>query len=552
MPSDSRFRLIPTSLRHWPRWAWLTPIIVVATYGFLLAACSDASLPTLDEPWQLWPYLSVQPVGEDAFYYLSVAWHLAEGQGLTAHGHTSVTGIQPMFPILLAIPAKLVQWTGGSKWTFIRVVIVLMTLNVCLLPLLTARLAERISNRIRPESDWRVPLVVFLLTITSFSLFRLISYGLETGLYLSLIIVAVLASYRLDDRPSARTGGDSVSSVWTPVGIGVIFGVTGLARIDFGIALAVFFVIGLSSGWFRLRDALVSGAVALVLVSPWLGYVYYHMGTIIPSSGIAESAYIPSERFSRRLLGCGQSLMEITTPGFFVHLGNRVANVGGFVACIFVTGTAWLFRDDYRDLLTPRALGWLASFLALAVVYVASLRSVHFYHRYFSPLYLFVLPVFALAVVKIVDQYLGVDRIRGWLPHLIALLLIQFFVWAGFVLHRDTAVTTQFLAADTNQALAARAIADHVPEDRGPLGAFQSGTIGYFHDDVVNLDGKVNNDVIDYLADKDVCGYLDDRGIQYIVGWFTFIDHHLSACIEQNWTTCGPEFPGPYICLRRK
>lgn len=52
------------------------------------------------------------------------------------------------------------------------------------------------------------------------------------------------------------------------------------------------------------------------------------------------------------------------------------------------------------------------------------------------------------------------------------------------------------------------------------VGAIQSGTLGFFHDRTINLDGKVNPDALRArLAEGDVISYILASKIQLLVDW---------------------------------
>jgi hypothetical protein len=61
-----------------------------------------------------------------------------------------------------------------------------------------------------------------------------------------------------------------------------------------------------------------------------------------------------------------------------------------------------------------------------------------------------------------------------------------------------------------------RLIEDHVPP-ADAVGAFQSGTIGYFRDRVLNLDGKVNGEALRRRGDSQA--YVAERGVNWFCDW---------------------------------
>lgn len=69
----------------------------------------------------------------------------------------------------------------------------------------------------------------FLLTLFNITLFRWTTYGLETGLYLTLLSLCVLFSLAILRSPQLTKR--------LAVAFGALTGLTGLARIDFGVIL---------------------------------------------------------------------------------------------------------------------------------------------------------------------------------------------------------------------------------------------------------------------------------------------------------------------------
>jgi hypothetical protein len=63
-----------------------------------------------------------------------------------------------------------------------------------------------------------------------------------------------------------------------------------------------------------------------------------------------------------------------------------------------------------------------------------------------------------------------------------------------------------------------RWIADNVDSD-GWVGAIQTGTLGFFHDRTVNLDGKVNPEALLARRAGEIPSYVAERPIDYLVDW---------------------------------
>ena len=70
------------------------------------------------------------------------------------------------------------------------------------------------------------------------------------------------------------------------------------------------------------------------------------------------------------------------------------------------------------------------------------------------------------------------------------------------------------------------------------VGAPQSGTLGYFHDRTINLDGKVNPLALQARQDNRLFHYIvNDTPIEYIADWYGFarwVDHPESVQEERE------------------
>jgi hypothetical protein len=71
-------------------------------------------------------------------------------------------------------------------------------------------------------------------------------------------------------------------------------------------------------------------------------------------------------------------------------------------------------------------------------------------------------------------------------------------------------------------------VSDHLTPDTW-VGAPQSGTLGYFHDRTINLDGKVNPFALQARRDNRLFRYIvDDTPIEYMADWSglaRWVDH---------------------------
>lgn len=523
-------RLLPKTLDRWPKHGVWLPVCLLLGYALVLASCSIADFPDTMHEGTWMPFLSVRPVGDDGFYYLSVAWNVASGRGLTVDGTTSTTGIQPLVPLLWALPAKIVQWCGGTKWHLVRFVILFGASNLVLFAFVAARCAETICTFVSERESY----AVFLLTIGNYPLFRLFTYGLETGVYLTLLATGTMVALELERSETVST-----------LGAGLLFGVTGLVRLDFGVALACFYVASLIAGSLSLRRVLESGSVALLIVSPWLAWVYVHLGTIVPSSGIAESGFILHHAHAPYRLGVGvEVLLEHFLPFLHVRSNDLWTYLSLPIAGVVAYGARRRWPDETSNLFEGHAWHWGIAFGSFVVVYVLGFRSTWFYVRYLSPLYLLFVPYVAGALLELGNERLGL-RHPVWARIAMGLVCLQCAGWLVFHLHLGD-------YAPSDKSVAAGEIRTRFAPEDVTVGAFQTGVISYFNKSVVNLDGKVNNDVLPYLHDDRICEYMRRAELDVLIDSPVVLEGHVSdSCLETAWRPCERPFPGPFVCYRR-
>jgi hypothetical protein len=65
-------------------------------------------------------------------------------------------------------------------------------------------------------------------------------------------------------------------------------------------------------------------------------------------------------------------------------------------------------------------------------------------------------------------------------------------------------------------------VESHLPEEAW-VGAFQSGTRGFFHDRTINLDGKVNPDALEAIRRGSFSTYVVESPVEFMVDWASII-----------------------------
>lgn len=500
--------------------------LAVAIYGIALAAFARTGLPQTMAPGGHWPYLADKPLGEDGFYMLKVGWNLALGRGLSYNGTTPTTGIQPLATFVYGAIAWVVRLMGGGEWAYLRAVIALSAIGVAGFALLMGRLAARLAP---PASADRAAALATVLIACDFAIFRLFTYGLETGLYLALLAVCVLVS--LDIRPGRITARE--------VSLGVLAGLTFWARIDFGVLFGIVLVATLIGRRVTLRQAMAIGGAAFVVGVPWLLWVHHVTGVWLPSSGGAQMKPLSAADWKYRVWVMGNVLVDHAAA--WMHTGSWTLF---FVALASLAALAAWTLAGSRGSPARRALAdassalrpWLIATALLAGVYLAFFWAAHFYSRYTSPLLVVWVPLIAAALST---------RLSGRCVVTASIaLLASFAMQAMHELHNGRLASSHTVTAGFVRL--------HYPDMK--VGAYQSGIVGFFNPNVVNLDGKVEGAALAALKANRTAIWADSTGIAVVIDWPTYLSGFMaSGSRPDEWVPCPQPVPNGYTqCLLRR
>ena len=482
-------------------------IVIYLTYSFILAFFSHSGFPLAMSVDSIMPYLADKPIGEDAFYVLTVAWNLADTYTISYNFGQLTTGIQPLVTFIYATFAWVVQLLGGDKWIFIRIVIIY---NVFIL-LTLAHVLGSIAKNLIPNDEnekYQVYFLTFIITIFNFGLFSLVTYGLETGTY--LLFIATSCWYTL------RFANNRKLAVREAIVFGTLTGLTGLLRIDFGILLFVFLACLTLHQRVPVRWSLLVGFTAFFIVLPWFIWVYYVTGQVMPSSGLAEASLINLAKLSERFWVVLKEIISLLT----LTLINvtRLRFVVPFASLLIIFISFFFFRKNhyFRSLLILDSmkkqylLYWFLALMPLLLIYPVFYGSVYFYQRYFSPLLVVYLPILAIALHRLLQNKPRCFRVASLL-----IFIMCFFIGAISAFHRGKIANTPAVAAG------------FVKENFPPclrIGAMQSGILGFFNNNVINLDGKINYDIHKLeKTNETLTAYLDRENIDVIIDWSIYI-----------------------------
>jgi hypothetical protein len=447
------------------------------------------------------------PLTEDGYYALAVARNIARGNGITIDGEHWTSGFQPLFTVLQAAVFWLADRIGpGGDALAVRLVLLLHAATHVATALLVGLIARDAWDGDAAERRLRQWLAA-ALWLAAPLLFNHGYNGLETG--------AVLFFYAACWRWAQRGRDDGLAGL---VGLGALAGLTVLTRID-----AVFLVAGLClRELWRRRDrgalaallrAAVLGATAVIVSLPWWLYNLVLFGSPMPSSGTAQQAWaIDADRIVEAVWALGIALVPWIFAGGHEATWTwaaRAAVIAVYAALIAAAVAGGAAARAAAQPLARRTLGYagmLAAVLAALMAYYAlSFAASWFYYRYFAPVAVLagvLVPVAGAAVATRIAWRGALAGLAGLAALPALALAVLAHSGAGFsgnaVFHDQVAL-----------------VRDNVPPGER-VAAGQTGTLGFFRDGVVNLDGKVNRDALawqahmwDYLARENVVWFCD-------------------------------------------
>lgn len=486
-----------------------TRIIKIGIIAILAVGLLTRLSPLLDVEGRLfWQFMT-----EDGYLMQTVARNMAIGLGMSvSEGTMPTNGVQPLATFLFAG----LHWlAGGERYASIALVTLASATIAAGGAYFLSRLASALLVEVKGGEILAriIAAVWFTGSLTTAHSMN----GLETGLY-ALVLLATLLFYveRLGGTGDAPRFGASIA-------LGLLLGVTFLARND-----AVFFIASLLLAHLcvgdlarhrvqnRFMECLVAGSLSVVVALPWLVNNYRLFGSLVPISGISQSF---AAAFGENLLLVPANLVEASLP--FLAIPRRLEDnvLVALVSVLLIAGVlASLWQTWARGNEVNRRI-YVAMVLfgvGLAGYYGLFFGAAHFISRYLSILSPFLWFATALVGFFWLTHLLGDgQRIRWAVAAAVPCLLVYSVVLGAY-------------AYANGRTHMHKQVVDWVSANVPPgqwVGAVQTGTLGYFYDRTLNLDGKVNPDVLrSLLRDGHSLEYVSDSPIRFIVDWVGMAD----------------------------
>lgn len=474
---------------------------------------------------------------DDAFYYFETAAHLARQGKMSFDGITFSNGFHPLWVFLL-VP---IYWLGLGKETSLLVGLVLADVISLVAILLLFWVLRRRFNIF----------LAFGLTLMFFSLTLIpLQYGLETAVLIGSF-VALLALYE------TRFQGNLSDVTYRDCGLlGLLLGVVILARLDHAIFAVTFVVLFIIFNWrsFLLAEdrkkipLILSISAALVL--PYLAFNYLTTGYIVPMSGLIKGSWSQGVLKEATL---HKTYFQAKAENFVMILADQKDAFWLLVGSFFIF---WI-------VLAQRQLASLKTLLSfiLGPVLIFGYYIIFFHHPFNSPLWYY--PTIWLAGILTLGLVIDMILERFRLPENVlyhGILIGGLIVILAFVvftqINRQQASLRWIRSEPFEESYkflswrSADYVQEHVwsPGEDGKVvyASADAGVFGYVLDEpVVNLDGLINNEILDYeLQDKQWLIYAVEKPeIDYVVNVFKeewwppplFKEHFIPCYISEHY-----------------
>ena len=389
-------------------------------------------------------------------------------------------------------------------------------------------------------------ILTLIITLFSFHIFRMFSYGLETALYLVFLSYFVYIFLKIKDF--------NKFSVSKATKLGFVIGLTGLARIDFGVfyfSILIFSLFNFKTETFK--NLVFAGAIGFIIVFFWLYYVFSVSGNFIPSSGSAQSLLINSENYFSRSIemmsSIAQNLISIVYI-FGLNINNFLVTYFGINNTFFNKITSDLPTSRFYLSISSISLFFiiiyfgnkkniidyikkykeiLFSIIVLIVIYLVFFWPEHFYKRYSSIFLIFSIPLIVIISCDLIKK----SKFQPQLLLFFNILIIFLFFLFSYQSYFNGRISNLQVITTSN-----------VDSNKyNKIGSFQSGIFGYVHRNVINLDGKANLEILNYIKNDNIDEYLKkNQDIDLIIDWPSYINKYISKnYLNTNWKVCIKE-----------
>jgi hypothetical protein len=441
---------------------------------------------------------------EDGYLMLTIARNIALGHGMSvADGTIPTNGTQPLMAYVYALAFWLVD--ADKVWG-----VLLVQLFEIAIALAGAYVLYRVARRLLAgavDGDAIAALTAALWFAGPLAV-KHSQNCLESGAYALAILIVAAYVLRLP-------AGEKPWPMRRCVALGALLALAFWVRNDASLLVAAVclgrVLPALSGGFALLRrrvlEATTVGLTALAGAAPWLAHNLASFGYLMPISGVSEgSGYVRGQNLVDLPAALAEYvLVTLPIPSQWEERPLVVAASVLISLCGVAAATLLAAR------LQPSARRWfgvLGLWAGLFVVFYGFFFGVGFFvSRYFFPLS----PFAALVTV-----YWGWHAWCAVAPRFMAVRLAAPALLALLVAGLDA----RLYLHGTNQGhfQVVEWVQHNVPDDVW-VGAVQTGTLGFFHDRTLNLDGKVNPYALKARLAGRTQEYVLESPIEYLTDW---------------------------------
>jgi 4-amino-4-deoxy-L-arabinose transferase-like glycosyltransferase len=446
-------------------------------------------------------------LADDAFYYFKVAANLVTSHRITYDGEGLTNGFHPLWLIFIT-PFYTAANNGEDFVARVQWIMLLIQL---------ASVALLYLSLLRIKASWWI-------TFTGTAMFALHSSfidfqfnGLETSLNTLVLLGLFNAFLTLYTQPTAPTQ--------RYLFFGCMAAAAFLARTDNAIPLLILFpaLLWTALKVKRLQCLILSGLLALALVSPWLIWNQLQFGSMIQTSGKVETALFGEPHFSWMTLLAKLVFSPLHIFNFTQELSHLFvfprsqppSDQPAFIQPLFAIGilASWFYSVavllvSRRSTPALQAVALFSIAVLLVFFYNAGIRSFVRTWYYISAMLAILMALYGLAVFaehnhNVLTRRAAHISMAAWLVSVIWLH------WPGKL--------ADVVTGDSPHKTVANWIDTHTDES-AVIGSMNSGILSYLtHRKVINLDGVMDLRSLQAHWQKNETAYVHERGINYLV-----------------------------------
>ena len=444
---------------------------------------------------------------EDGYLMLTIARNIALGNGMsTANGTIPTNGTQPLTTLIWAGLFRLVQCQKQAGVLLVQVFLI-MTAAV------TAYALYCLAKRLLEGRAWGKAAAALAACAWYASSMTVVHTQncLETGVYVLLAVLSMLWYVATLSRDPTRPGTFGQYAL-----LGVLLGLTFLARNDACWLILAFCLVHVLSGFafdrphivLRLVQTLLMGLTSVVISLPWLIFNQVKFGSVVPISGISEAhGAALGDNLNLLPATLTEYVLAVLPVPWAIETQPIVIAACSVILLVALAVYAMMWTRASRS--ARVVMGTVAFYaLGLSGFYGLYFGASYFMNRYLFPLSPFLAIAWAALVMRIwLALRQSPFKHTAWVLFLAPLILV-----AGFN------ARTYIKGKDHMHWQVVQWVATNVKHDEW-VGAGQSGTLGFFHDLTINLDGKVNPEALEARLKGKVLDYVVRSEIRYLVDW---------------------------------